>query len=81
MRGTFVLPCCDPTVGRSGGALMIGCFAIIPDGDQQPSALFKDLEAAMDWAVETYGCDALRIRWLEVAPIERAEARGASGPA
>jgi len=59
---------------------MIGGFAIFPDGDQQPSALFADLEAAMEWGVETYGCDAFRIRWLEVAPIERSEARGASGP-
>ena len=59
---------------------MIGGFAIIPDGDQQPSALFIDLEAAMDWGLQTYGCDAFRIRWLEVAPVEHSEARGASGP-
>jgi len=50
---------------------MIGGFAIIPDGDQQPSALFLDLEHAMDWGVETYGCDAFRIQWLEVALVER----------
>jgi len=56
---------------------MIGGFAIIPDGDQQPSALFTDLEAAMNWGIETYGCDAFRIQWLEVAQVERAEARGA----
>ena len=58
---------------------MIGGFAIIPDGDRQPSALFTDLEAAMNWGIETYGCDAFRICWLEVAPIERAEAHGARG--
>lgn len=49
---------------------MTGGFAIIPDGHQQPSALFTDLEAAMDWGIETYGCDAFKILWLDVMPVE-----------
>jgi hypothetical protein len=58
---------------------MIGGFAIIPDGDHQPSALFTDLETAMNWGIETYGCDAFRICWLEVAQVERADACGTTG--
>jgi hypothetical protein len=50
---------------------MTGGFAIIPDGYQQPSALFIDLEAAMNWGIETYGCNAFKIRWLDMMPIER----------
>jgi hypothetical protein len=50
---------------------MTGGFAIIPDGYQQPSALFADLEAAMDWGIETYGGGAFRITWVDVMPVEQ----------
>jgi hypothetical protein len=50
---------------------MMGGFAIIPDGYQQPSALFIDLEAAMNWGIETYGGGAFRIAWVDVMPVER----------
>jgi hypothetical protein len=50
---------------------MIGGYAIFPDGSQHPSALFMELEHALEWGVETYGCDAFKVRWLEVAQIER----------
>jgi hypothetical protein len=50
---------------------MTGGFAIIPDGYQHPSALFADLEAAMNWGIETYGGGAFRISWVDVMPVER----------
>jgi hypothetical protein len=50
---------------------MIGGYAIIPDGNHNPSALFMELEHALEWGVETYGCDAFKVLWLEVAPVER----------
>jgi hypothetical protein len=50
---------------------MMGGFAIIPNGYQQPSALFMDLEAAMDWGIETYGGGAFCIRWIDLMPVER----------
>jgi hypothetical protein len=57
---------------------MIGCFAIIPDGDRLPSALFVDLQDAMDWGLETYGGDAFSIKYMEVAPVESADLRAAN---
>ncbi len=61
---------------------MICCFAIIPDGDQQPSAMFTDLEDAMDWGLETYGGDAFRIRYIQVTPVENGDrTSGPNGPA
>jgi hypothetical protein len=59
---------------------MTCCYAIIPDGTGQPAALFEELEDAMDWAIEKYGDDRFRIRYLRVAAIQRAELQGASGP-
>jgi hypothetical protein len=52
---------------------MIPCFAIIPDGQNTPAALFAELEDAMDWGLSIYGCDAFRIRYLEVAQIEKSD--------
>ena len=49
---------------------MISGFAIIPDGQNVPSALFTELEDALDWGLDTYGGDAFRIRFLEVAQVE-----------
>ena len=52
---------------------MISCYAIIPDGQSSPAALFMELEDAMDWGLHTYGGDAFRIRYLEVAQIEKTD--------
>jgi hypothetical protein len=49
---------------------MISGFAIIPDGQNVPSALFAELGDALDWGLDTYGGDAFRIRFLEVAQVE-----------
>ncbi len=52
---------------------MISGYAIIPDGYERPSALFTELQDAMDWGLATYGGDAFRIRYLEVAQIQKAD--------
>ena len=49
---------------------MTCCYAIIPDGTGEPAAVFEDLEDAVDWGLRRYGCDAFRIRYVEVTPIE-----------
>jgi hypothetical protein len=49
---------------------VISGYAIIPDGQNAPSALFIDLEDAVDWGLSTYCGDAFRIRYLEVAQVE-----------
>jgi hypothetical protein len=59
---------------------MMGCFAVFPDGAMNPTAVFENLEDAMDWGLRRYGGDAFGIRYLEVAQIERAQDHGASGP-
>jgi hypothetical protein len=59
---------------------MNGCFAIFPDGAATPSALFENLEDAMEWGLKRYGDDAFGIRYLEMARVERDTSR-ASGPA
>lgn len=37
-------------------------FAVVPDGAEDPVAVFAELEAALDWAVARYGSDRFRIR-------------------
>jgi hypothetical protein len=59
---------------------MIAGFAIIPDGQDAPSALFAELEDAVDWGLDTYGGDAFRIRYLEVAQVESEVRDGARRP-
>ena len=59
---------------------MITCFAIIPDGQNAPSALFAELEDAVDWGLDTYGGDAFRIRYLKVAQVESEDRDNASHP-
>ena len=49
---------------------MISGYAIIPDGQNAPSALFAELEDAVDWGLDTYGGDAFRICFLEVAQVK-----------
>ena len=45
---------------------MMGGYAIVPDQTEQPTALFTDLEDAIEWGLNTFGADAFRIRWLDV---------------
>ena len=50
---------------------MNGCFAIFPDGAATPSALFENLEDAMEWGLKRYGDDAFGIRYLEMARVQK----------
>ena len=59
---------------------MITGFAIIPDGQNAPSALFTDLEDAVDWGLTTYGGDAFRIRYLDVPQVENDDRVAARQP-
>ncbi len=52
---------------------MLCCYAIIPDGDSLPSALFTEIEHAMDWGLHTYGRRSFRIRYLELAQIQKGD--------
>jgi hypothetical protein len=54
--------------------MMPCCFAIIPDSSHQPSAMFADLEEAMDWGLKRYGDAAFRITYVAVARIENDDA-------
>jgi hypothetical protein len=45
---------------------MTCCYAIIPDGTTEPTALFEDLEDAMDFGLRRYGDDSFQIRHVEV---------------
>lgn len=71
----------DEVNARMEEMTMISCFAVFPDGSASPTAVFADLEDAMDWGLERYGGDAFGIRYLEMAQVESAERRGAPGPA
>jgi hypothetical protein len=42
------------------------CFAIIPDGNDVPVAVFENLEDAMDWGVRKYGGGRFTIRHMPV---------------
>jgi hypothetical protein len=59
---------------------MLFCYAIIPEGQSLPSAMFIQIEDAMDWGLSIYGGKSFRIRYLRVAPIEKAD-RAAELPA
>ena len=38
------------------------CFAIVPDGQSTPAALFRELEDAMEWGLARYGGDRFTIK-------------------
>jgi hypothetical protein len=59
---------------------MLFCYAIIPDGENLPSALFIEIEDAMDWGLATYGGKSFRIRYLRYAQIEKADRIAAELP-
>jgi hypothetical protein len=46
-------------------------FAIYPDGYDEPSAWFYDLEDATEWALGRYGGDHFSIRLFVFTPRER----------
>jgi hypothetical protein len=48
---------------------MRDAYAVIPDGDAAPSAVFFDVEEAIDWGLTRYGSDAFRIKGLAVEPV------------
>ena len=56
------------------------CYAIYPDSDPKPAAIFADLDEAMLWACARYGNDNFKIKYLAIAEVERAERNGAPGP-
>jgi hypothetical protein len=49
---------------------MRDAYAVIPDEECAPTALFSELEAAISWGLERYGSDAFKIRGVQVAPVE-----------
>jgi hypothetical protein len=60
---------------------MLFCYAIIPDGQSLPAALFTEIEDAMDWGFHAYPGKTFRIRYLEVAQIEKGDRGTANLPA
>ena len=46
------------------------CYAIVPDGTDEPAALFEELEDAMDWGLQRFGDDAFQIRYVEVTSLD-----------
>lgn len=56
------------------------CYAIYPDAESRPAAVFANLEDAIDWGVERFGDDKFKIGYLPVVKVERAEQAGAAGP-
>lgn len=49
---------------------MDASFAVIPDGSEKPSAVFSDLEDALDWALRRYGPDTFRVRRIDLVEID-----------
>jgi hypothetical protein len=45
------------------------CFAVVADGDEQPTAVFQSLEDALDWAVLRLGSNRFRVRQLRLVPM------------
>jgi len=54
---------------------MRDAFAVIPDQECAPSAVFSELEEAICWALERYGSDAFRIRGVQMTPVEKSGVR------
>jgi hypothetical protein len=48
---------------------MRDAYAVIPDGNSAPAAVFFDVEEAIDWALTRYGSDAFSIKGLAVQPL------------
>jgi hypothetical protein len=54
------------------------CFAIIPDGNEVPVAVFESLEDAMEWGVHKYGGGRFTIRHMPVTQAAAARAKKAA---
>ncbi|MDX2018711.1 MAG: hypothetical protein SF187_00615 [Deltaproteobacteria bacterium] len=48
-------------------------FAVIPDGQTQPAAVFAQLEDAIDWGVGTIGQNRFSIRGVQGVASDWAE--------
>jgi len=48
---------------------MRDAFAVFQDGSSAPSAVFFDVEEAIDWGLSRYGSDAFCIKSLAVQPV------------
>jgi len=46
------------------------CFAIIPDQEHQPIAVFADLQDALDWGMWRLGGSTFRVKHISIARIE-----------
>jgi hypothetical protein len=49
-------------------------YAVIPDGESHPAAVFSELEAAIEWGLTRYGADSFRItgrsvRWTDAPAV------------
>ena len=45
------------------------CFAVVPDGQDQPAAVFSDLEDALNWALLRLGSDSFCVRRLHLVTV------------
>ena len=48
---------------------MRDAYAVFPDGNTAPTAVFFDVEEAIDWALTRYGSDCFCIKGLAVQPM------------
>lgn len=44
-------------------------FGIVPDGADEPAAVFQDLEDAMLWGLEKFGAEKFSIRRCAMAEV------------
>ena len=49
---------------------MRDAYAVIPDEECAPTAVFSELESAIMWGLERYGSDSFRIRGVQMTPVE-----------
>jgi hypothetical protein len=47
-------------------------YAIIPDGRNEPTAVFSDLADALDWGLSRLGSDKFRVRFVALHQLEEA---------
>jgi hypothetical protein len=52
---------------------MRDAFAVIPDEECAPTAVFCELEEAISWGLERYGNDAFSIRGVQMTPAEKGQ--------
>lgn len=47
------------------------CFAVVPDGQDEPAAVFAELEDALNWGLRRLGNDAFSVRRLQLVALPR----------